>query len=68
MKKLAIGALALVILATGAFAGQPIVTDKVYTPIPQPCFREIELQLDIFGSYNDGRQHGYGDGWGGGLA
>jgi hypothetical protein len=69
MKKLAIGAFALVILATGAFAGQPIVTSKEYKPIiPQPCFREIELQLDIFGSYTDGRQHGYGDGWGGGFA
>jgi hypothetical protein len=69
MKKLAIGAVASFVLGACALAGQPIVrTSKDYKPMPEPCFKEVELQLDIFGSYNDGRRNGYGDGFGGGLA
>jgi hypothetical protein len=67
MKKLAIGAFAAVCLAAGAFAGHPTV-GKEYKAMPEPCIKDVELQLDIFGSYNDSRSNSYGDGFGGGLA
>jgi hypothetical protein len=75
MKKAAILAFAtLATLSSPAFAGEKVVTSyKNYkTPIPEACFREHELQLDIFGQYTDGnspvhagpiRDHG----WGGGI-
>jgi hypothetical protein len=66
--------LACTLMASSAFAGQPVVTtDKNYkAPEPEACFRDGELQLDIFGMYADGnsplhagpiRDHG----WGGGI-
>ena len=69
MKKLAIVALSAVVLAASAFAGQPVVTGKDYKAIPEPCIKDIELQLDIFGSYTDARNGSdYSDGFGGGIA
>lgn len=67
MKKIAISALSALTLTAAAFAGQPMVSsgkDKVV--LPEPCFNDTELQLDVFGSYTwaDGD---HGDGFGGGL-
>jgi hypothetical protein len=67
-------ALFLASLASTAFAGHEIVTtNKNYkAPVPEACFREGELQIDLFGMYVDGngsehagpvRDHG----WGGGI-
>ena len=68
MKKLAIGALSALAITTGAFAGQPMA-GKDYKSMPEPCIKDVELQLDLFGSYNDtvGNNH-HGDGFGGGVA
>ncbi len=68
MKTLAISALSALAITTGAFAGQPM-TGKDYKGMPEPCIADTELQLDVFGSYNDtvGKNR-HGDGFGGGLA
>lgn len=77
MKSIAIGFLATAIAATSAFAGAPDVSkDKTVAPPVIPCFRDQELQLDIFGSYMNfphadfetahGRDAGH-DGGGGGV-
>ena len=52
MKSIAFGFLATAIAATSAIAGAPDVSkDKTTLPPVIPCFRDQELQLDIFGSY-----------------
>lgn len=54
MKTIALAILATTIAASSALAGQEAVTSKDYkapAPVPLPCFRDHELQLDIFGSY-----------------
>ena len=68
MKKLAIGALSALALSTGAFAGQPMTGGKDYKSMPEPCIADVELQIDVFGSYTDSRSSHHGDGFGGGLA
>lgn len=69
MKKLAISALSALAITTGAFAGQPTVGKEYKAMPPEPCVKDVELQLDIFGSYTDVRGTGnHGDGFGGGLA
>jgi hypothetical protein len=67
MKKLLYPAVAALALAGTGIAGTPMYTSK--DPVaPEPCFNDVELQLDVFGSYNDGRARAdRGDGWGGGL-
>ena len=67
MKKLAIGALSALALSTGAFAGQPMTGGKDYKSMPEPCIADVELQIDVFGSYTDSRSSHHGDGFGGGL-
>jgi hypothetical protein len=69
MKQLALSALSAAVLTAGAFAGQPVVSSsKEFKAMPEPCIKDVELQLDIFGSYTDGRAGGHSDGFGGGLA
>ncbi len=56
MNKIALSFIASLAVAGSALAGQPMVsTGKDYkgpAPLPQPCFRDTEFQLDIFGSYS----------------
>jgi hypothetical protein len=67
MKKLAITALATFTAAVTSFAGTE-VTYKEYAPAPPPCFKDVEIQLDVFGSYTDSvNRSQYSDGFGGGL-
>jgi opacity protein-like surface antigen len=70
MKKIAIPFVACLALASSAFAGHEMKEMK--QPVPtEPCFKDQELQLDVFGSWADTRRHdnvaGPKDGWGGGL-
>lgn len=68
MKTLAIGAISAIAITTGAFAGQPM-TGKDYKGMPEPCIKDVEFQLDVFGTYNDSISNGdQGDGFGGGIA
>ena len=63
--------LASAALASTAFAGHEMKESKDMKggEAPEPCFRDQELQLDIFGSYTDGvKRNEHGDGFGGGLA
>ena len=71
MKKLTYCLLATVALAASGIAGTEVVrSGKDYkTPAPEPCFKDVELQLDVFGSYtNTVDRSRYSDGWGGGVA
>ncbi len=68
MKNLITTALFAAALPLASYAGQPIVDKNPKNPVPESCFADQELQLDIYGAYvsseGDG---GHGDGWGGGL-
>ena len=68
MNKIALSLLAGVAVAGTALAGHE-VSHKEYKnpPAPEPCFRDQELQLDVFGSYSNSQGGGHGDGFGGGL-
>ena len=70
MKKIAFSFIAGLAVASSALAGHEMVASKEYkAPVPEPCFRDTELQLDIFGSYTNATSSSqYGDGFGGGLA
>jgi opacity protein-like surface antigen len=68
MKKIAFPLIACLALASSAFAGHEMKESKEYKAIPEPCFKDQELQLDIFGSYTDTQGGGYNDGLGGGVA
>ena len=71
MIKIALYSLATLALASSAFAGQEIVSKNYKEPYsPEPCFKDVELQLDVFGTYNDRVSNGdkYKDGFGGGIA
>mgnify|MGYP000266771239 CR=1 FL=1 len=69
MKKIAFPMLASLALITSAFAGQEVKESKEYKAIPDPCFKDTEFQLDLFGSYTDSvNRNPNGDGFGGGLA
>jgi hypothetical protein len=66
MKKLTYSILACAAVASSAFAGSEMKEYK--GPAPEPCFKDTELQLDIFGSYTDAvHRSEYGDGFGGGI-
>lgn len=68
MKKIALPFFACLALASSAFAGQPSKEVKSVVP-PEPCFKDQEFQLDLFGSYTDAvKRSPHGDGFGGGLA
>ncbi|HEX8296184.1 MAG TPA: hypothetical protein VF593_07775 [Chthoniobacteraceae bacterium] len=69
MKKIAYSFIACLAVASSAFAGQEMKESKEYkTPLPEPCFKDTELQLDLFGSYTNTEGGGYKDGFGGGIA
>jgi hypothetical protein len=74
MKKLTISLLAVLGLVGTSFAGHEMASGKEYKgpPAPEPCFKDRELQFDVFGEYAVGegpnqvglfREHG----WGGGV-
>jgi hypothetical protein len=75
MKKIAIPFIACLAIASSAFAGHEMKEAK--QPVPtEPCFKDQELQLDLFGSWVhvDDREHDHADydhkrenGFGGGL-
>jgi hypothetical protein len=75
MKKIILPLIACFGLASSAFAGQEVKETKEVAPV-EPCFRDHELQLDVFGSWSsihdnhdhnratDGRAQGFGGGVG----
>lgn len=67
MKKLTLSILAGLAIAATGFAGQEMVESKEYKAAPEPCFKDTELQLDLFASYSGGDDGSHGDGFGGGL-
>lgn len=69
MKKLTLSFLATLAVGASAFAGQPMVSGKEYkTVAPEPCFKDVELQIDVFATYFGGGSDSlYSDGFGGGL-
>jgi len=71
MKTTALNLIACLGVATSAFAGHEVINakDKGYMPPAEPCFKDQELQIDLFGSYTDGVQRReYNDDFGGGVA
>lgn len=70
MKKIVIPFLAVLALASTGLAGHEVKESKEYkAPLPDPCFKDQELQLDLFGSWTDATNNNpHGDGWGGGVA
>ena len=69
MNKLTSSIFASLALAATGFAGTEVRSGKDYkTPAPEPCFKDVELQLDVFGSYtNPASRSRYGSDFGGGL-
>jgi hypothetical protein len=68
MKKALMSLLIGTAIAGTSFAGAPVMGKEYKQPVPEPtCFKDTELQLDVFGSYNETRYGGYEDGYGGGL-
>jgi hypothetical protein len=66
MNKFAITACAAMSLASSAFAGHEMApTGKGYEAPVDPCFKDQEIQLDLFGSWVNTRQEG--SGFGGGI-
>jgi hypothetical protein len=70
MKKAICSLFAALIVASPSFAGVAVTSGKTFKgPVPvEPCFKDHELQLDVFGSYVDTQGGGTSDGFGGGLA
>lgn len=70
MKKIAIPFFTCLALASSAIAGHEVKESKEYkAPVEEPCFKDQELQLDLFGSWtNTLSNNPHKDGWGGGLA
>ena len=70
MNKIVFPMIASVALASSAFAGHEVKETKEVAPV-EPCFKDQELQLDVFASWLDTRTHenvsGRKDGFGGGL-
>ncbi len=64
MKAIAYSLIAGLALAGSAFAGKEI---KEYKAPVEPCFKDTELQLDLFGAYVATEGGGINDGFGGGL-
>jgi hypothetical protein len=70
MKKITLPLIACLALASSAFAGQEVKDTKDTKSIPEePCFKDQELQLDIFGSWTDSNHNNpHRNGFGGGAA
>ena len=72
MNKLTVSLLAAFAVAGTSFAGTNYVSSKEYkqTVVAPSCFKDQELSLDVFYSYNDGinnKQHYFRDRSGGGV-
>ncbi|MEA3209241.1 MAG: hypothetical protein QOE70_2298 [Chthoniobacter sp.] len=68
MKRIAFSFVACLAVAGSALAGHEMKESKEYKePVVEPCFKDTELQLDLFGSYTDTEGGGYTDGFGGGV-
>jgi len=68
MNKIAFPLIACLALASSAFAGQEVKESKDYKTPAEPCFKDQEIQLDIFGSWTDANHNNpHHDGFGGGL-
>jgi hypothetical protein len=71
MKNIAIGFLATAIAASSALAGEEVMSKDYKQPVPIPCFKDQEFQLDVFGSFMNfpygSDRHGDRDGGGGGV-
>ncbi len=72
LKATTVGMAAASLLATSALAGEHTVSSgkqtKTVTAPEEPCFKEREFQLDVFGTYtNSLRNLDYQDGFGGGI-
>src|SRR3979490_1968400 len=69
MKKLTVSLLTSLVVLGTSFAGPMMSSKDMKTVVAEPCFKDQELQVDLFGSYSDFR-HGsnYHDGFGGGIA
>ena len=68
MKKITLPLIACLALASSAFAGQEVKESKDTKVVEEPCFKDQELQLDVFSSWTnarDSREHN--SGFGGGL-
>jgi hypothetical protein len=69
MKKIALPLIAVLALASSAFAGHEVKETKDYKAPVEPCFKDQELQLDIFGNWteatnNNRNANGFGGGAG----
>jgi len=68
MKKIIIPFFACLALASSAFAGHEMKEMKDKNPVIEPCFKDQEIQIDVFGSWTDANHDNpHRDGWGGGL-
>jgi hypothetical protein len=75
MKQIAFPMIACLALASSALAGHEVKETKEYKTPEEPCFKDQELQLDVFGSWvdindrghHDGDHNGRKDGFGGGI-
>jgi hypothetical protein len=67
MKKLTLSFLASLAFVATSFGGHEVVSKEYKGPPPEPCFKDVELQLDIFGAYYGGHNNRFGDGFGGGV-
>jgi hypothetical protein len=67
MKKLTLSFLASLAFIASSYAGHEVVSKEYKGPVAEPCFKDVELQLDIFGAYFGGHNDRFGDGFGGGV-
>lgn len=72
MKKALFSLIAGLAVAGTSFAGHEVSSGKeskeYKQPIVEPCFKDRELQLDLFGSWTNFHPRSqYNDGWGGGI-
>jgi len=67
MKKLTLSFLASLAFVATSFGGHEVVSKEYKAPAPVPCFKDVELQLDIFGVYYGESGNRFGDGFGGGI-
>lgn len=68
MRNIALPLIASLALASSAFAGHEMKEIKETKSVVEPCFKDQELQLDIFGTWTEANaQNTNRNGFGGGL-
>jgi len=68
MKSSTLPLIACLALASSAFAGQQVKESKNYQTPAEPCFKDQEFQLDIFGTWTEANNNNTNrNGFGGGL-